>query len=105
MAPVENRNIPCMFSTSCLAVIFGTKLLVFPIYTVCLTFDPLLRAMNSNLQTRKLMVFAVAHLGTKIKGDGLSPNSMTKTRNAKIVVLDIKFESQIVDLQRKEGSS
>ena len=31
-----------MFSTSCLAVIFGLKLLVFPNYTMCLTTDKFL---------------------------------------------------------------
>ena len=29
MAPVEGRNVRSMFITSCLAVIFGLKLLVF----------------------------------------------------------------------------
>ena len=29
MAPVEGRNVRSMFLTSCLAVIFGLKLLVF----------------------------------------------------------------------------
>ena len=34
MVPVEGRNVGSMFLTSCLAVAFGLKLLVFPNYTV-----------------------------------------------------------------------
>ena len=45
MAPVEGRNVGSMFLTSCLAVIFGLKLLVFSqLYSVAMNFNCKLKA-------------------------------------------------------------
>ena len=51
MAPVENRNVRSMFLTSCLAVIFGVKLLdFFSNHIVCLMMDCVVRLINKRIE-------------------------------------------------------
>ena len=50
MAPVEDRNVSSMFLTSCLAVIFGLKSLVFSNCMVCVMIDCAVRCTKKQIE-------------------------------------------------------